>query len=504
MNTLKAKFISFEQGFQDFMGLHGWKIRKTVMQQTLAFTILTMFLFSFMGCASVSKHTQLIEAAYRGNIQLVKALLNKGADVNARVDTGETPLMLASYAGNSDIVKMLLDNGANVNARRDNGATALYAASQAGHYNIVKMLLDKGANVNVRTNIGATPLLVASQHGYIDIVKVLLESGADVNGKANNGDTALVVALRKGHTSVAKALEEAGAANRQNIEYNQGISTGINGNFQDAQDLLVKAVEFDTRSKADDTFSFIGLIVAEDVLRDRITKEVGSALCSALQFLPYLGSSKEMDRAFIKVGIDNSRRAIGLDPNYATAHLILGFSYVANGDSEPAIAACKKAVSVDPNLAMAHAFLSSFYRAQKKHELSDIHLNKALQLINLGTEVPDYLLQRLKNAGLLKASKKGDVRHFEFRPDQANAQWATIEKLQRLLKEQRYDLVPECFSSGRYREEVTTALKENPDKWAKDYTRTEEQMSKERKRFLKGELPMSFRYENNEWKINER
>jgi hypothetical protein len=64
--------------------------------------------------------------------------------------------------------------------------------------------------------------------------------------------------------------------------------------------------------------------------------------------------------------------------------------------------------------------------------------------------------------------------------------------------------VPECFASGRYREEVITALKENPEKWAKAWTLTEDQMSKEKNRFLKGELPISFRYEDNEWKINER
>jgi tetratricopeptide (TPR) repeat protein len=196
------------------------------------------------------------------------------------------------------------------------------------------------------------------------------------------------------HHSVARAQQ-------QNMEYDQGISAGIRGDFQDARYRLTKAVELDTRSKNDDTFSFLGVMVADDVLRGKTTKEVGSMLCKALQFLPYQESSKDMDRTFIEVGIENALRAIELDPNYATAHLILGFSYAADGNLDPAIAACEKAVAADPNLAAAHAFLSALYRVKKKQDLYDLHLKKALRLINQGAKVPNYLSRRLKNAGLL-------------------------------------------------------------------------------------------------------
>jgi tetratricopeptide (TPR) repeat protein len=191
-------------------------------------------------------------------------------------------------------------------------------------------------------------------------------------------------------------------AQQQNIEYDQAISAGIRGDFQDARYRLAKATEFDIRSKGDDTFSFLALIVAEDVLRGKITKEAGSMLFKALQFLPYQGSSKDMDRTFIEVGTENARRAVEVYPNYAAAHLILGLSYMADSSLEPAITACEKAVAADPDFATAQAFLASLYRAQKKGDLYDIHFNRALKLIKQGARVPDSLLRRLKSAGLLR------------------------------------------------------------------------------------------------------
>ncbi|MCX5814311.1 MAG: tetratricopeptide repeat protein [Proteobacteria bacterium] len=241
------------------------------------------------------------------------------------------------------------------------------------------------------------------------------------------------------------------AAEQQNKEYNEGISAAIKSNFEDARNRFIKAVKLDIESNDDDTFSSLGLTVAEDVLNKKITKDVGKTLCQALQFLPYKGLTKEMNNMFFNVGIENSRRAIGLDLNYAVAYMILGYSYALKGDIGSAIDALNKATNIDPNFATAHALLSALYRSQNKHELSDKHLNRAAQLVNQGVQVPNSLLQRFKKMGLLSAAKKGDLRYYVFQPENVEAQWITIEKLQKLLREHRYDLIPDCFSSGEYR-----------------------------------------------------
>ncbi|MFC1842303.1 ankyrin repeat domain-containing protein, partial [Candidatus Dependentiae bacterium] len=89
-------------------------------------------------------------ACYRGNIEVVKLLLQKGADVNKADKDGQTPLHEACscFCGKLDIVKVLLQNGADVNKANKNGLTPLYWACCRGKLDIVKCLLQNGAQIN--------------------------------------------------------------------------------------------------------------------------------------------------------------------------------------------------------------------------------------------------------------------------------------------------------------------------------------------------------------------
>ena len=74
-------------------------------------------------------------------------------------DSGVTPLICAVLNGNIDVVKMLLEKGANVNAKSTGGVTALMAESlDQSKVDIAKLLIDKGAEVNAKTKVGVTPL----------------------------------------------------------------------------------------------------------------------------------------------------------------------------------------------------------------------------------------------------------------------------------------------------------------------------------------------------------
>ncbi|MFZ1964098.1 MAG: ankyrin repeat domain-containing protein [Roseiarcus sp.] len=161
----------------------------------------------------------LISAAGRGEVTAVKALIGKGANVNAEATNGATALIIASQRGYLDLVHVLIGSGANVNAamhtqsdEKMEGTTALIAASGAGHLEIVKILLAKGATVDARTGNGQTALINASIEGLVDVVRALIENGADVNARVTTrGLTALMMAVVRDHLDVVKVLIADGA-----------------------------------------------------------------------------------------------------------------------------------------------------------------------------------------------------------------------------------------------------------------------------------------------------
>ena len=166
----------------------------------------------------------------KGDADEVKALLDRGVNVNAGDADGRTPLTEAAFYGRTDVAKLLLDRGADVFAKKNDGATV--SAVAAGHKEIAEMidreirlldvagkgdnktlkeLLDKGAYVNVKDPDGRTPLTEAIWNNHVDTVKLLLDKGADPNAKKKDGATPLSLASGKGYKEIAQLLRKAGA-----------------------------------------------------------------------------------------------------------------------------------------------------------------------------------------------------------------------------------------------------------------------------------------------------
>jgi ankyrin repeat protein len=80
-----------------------------------------------------------------------------------------------------EVVRELLNHGANVNTADKDCVTPLSVASQNGHVEVVRELLNHGANVNTADNDGVTPLLVESQNGHVEVMRELVNHGANVN-----------------------------------------------------------------------------------------------------------------------------------------------------------------------------------------------------------------------------------------------------------------------------------------------------------------------------------
>ncbi|CDW56762.1 Ank 2 domain containing protein [Trichuris trichiura] len=161
--------------------------------------------------------TPLMDAASAGHTDVVRCLVEHGADVNAHSSIGNTPLIYACAAGHEEAVEILLDAGADVDLCNDNGQSPLMEAAAAGHIGIARLLVDHGARVNFASSelkVGLeTPLTLACYRGHTDMVKFLLKVGGENNsaGREEELHTALMEASMDGHVEVAKLLLEAGA-----------------------------------------------------------------------------------------------------------------------------------------------------------------------------------------------------------------------------------------------------------------------------------------------------
>ncbi len=171
--------------------------------------------------------TALVQACYLGYIGTAKVLLDFEANVNSTENKyGCSSLVFASQNGHGDVVKLLVERGANVNLATASGWTALMLASKHGHYGIVKLLLEVGAELNSLQCVGTTALIQATLGGHCHVVRMLLEKGAEVNiATVPEGKTALTIACWLGHTNIVEMLLKFKAA--VNLTEMSGLSSLI-------------------------------------------------------------------------------------------------------------------------------------------------------------------------------------------------------------------------------------------------------------------------------------
>jgi len=186
--------------------------------------------------------TALGRASASGNAEIVQALLDAHASVDARQVNENTPLTIASARGHVDVVRILLAAKADVGAVDENGYSSLMLASANGHGEVARVLLAAKADVNARARDGSTALMLAMYRGRaetaqrqqravvallaapgdspqrtistrrIDVVRTLLSAGADAGARDSTGRTALMLAEQNGHAEVADLVRSATAA----------------------------------------------------------------------------------------------------------------------------------------------------------------------------------------------------------------------------------------------------------------------------------------------------
>ena len=153
----------------------------------------------------------VFEAAAVSRVPVIRRKLAEGWEIDQRSDDGYAPLHLAAYFGQLEVARMLLERGADRNpvASNDSRVTPLHSAVSARHRDLAGLLLALGASANAVQKGGWTPLHAAARNGDEAIVDLLLLRGADPTRPADDGRTPPDLADEGGHAALADMLREA-------------------------------------------------------------------------------------------------------------------------------------------------------------------------------------------------------------------------------------------------------------------------------------------------------
>ncbi|CAJ0930094.1 unnamed protein product, partial [Mesorhabditis belari] len=169
---------------------------------------------------SLEDKSALVVAAREGHLDVVKFLVNLGADVLAcgtvefdgETIFGAPPIWAAAAAGFLDVVRYLVEEaGADLNQTTRTNSTPLRGACYDGHLEIVKYLVEHGADIECANRHGHTPLMIAAYRQKQEVVEYLLAKGANPREASRKGNTALHDAVEANNVSICEVLLEAGA-----------------------------------------------------------------------------------------------------------------------------------------------------------------------------------------------------------------------------------------------------------------------------------------------------
>ena len=152
-------------------------------------------------------NTALYLALRYKSLKVAKLLIDDPhIHLNQLTPSDENALMIACLQGDLNLVKLMVEKGAEINKP---GWTPLSYAATRGHTEIVKYLLDHSAYIDAAAPNGSTPLMMAAYFGYDSTVKLLLDAGADPKLKNAMGYTALTLATNMHHKDIADMIVKA-------------------------------------------------------------------------------------------------------------------------------------------------------------------------------------------------------------------------------------------------------------------------------------------------------
>lgn len=169
-------------------------------------------------------------ASIYGHYELVRMLLDRGADINDRGAPYSDALQAAAYGSHIEIINLLLDRGAEVNLRGGSLDTAIQAAAVTDSSETLEFLLNRGADINAQGGMYGTALIAACRVATPDSVMVLLNRGANVNIRGADDGSALQAAVTNSNLDrhvIQSILDHGADVNAEGGLYGDALSAAV-------------------------------------------------------------------------------------------------------------------------------------------------------------------------------------------------------------------------------------------------------------------------------------
>lgn len=227
---------------------------------------------------------ELAGAVRKRDIQYVKDLLARKADINWSCEDGLTPLIRATFEENTEVVKTLLEAKADLEKKTCYGTTALMMATIRRRQETVQTLINAGANVNFRDPDGFTPFIMAIDAGDQEIAAMLLQAKADIYQANNCKKTALHIAAENYRSDMVEFL------------LNEiSLVSPLEKNSVKSWLLVARRLQDEKRGLSKDLKNLIAQTIWKSLVKDVHTRLVKFGAFQALTFLEKCPDVHELD-----------------------------------------------------------------------------------------------------------------------------------------------------------------------------------------------------------------
>lgn len=179
--------------------------------QSMCRELLSVLPMEQLRCITETGDTAVHLAARRKDLDMVKILVDYGANVDSQNGEGQTPLHIASAEGDDLLVKYFYSVRASASITDNQDRTPMHLAAENGHATIIELLADKfRASIFERTKDGSTLMHIASLNGHADCAMMLFKKGVYLHMPNKGGARSIHTAARYGHVGIINTLLQKG------------------------------------------------------------------------------------------------------------------------------------------------------------------------------------------------------------------------------------------------------------------------------------------------------